>query len=340
MEGPKKEAPSYGLAVFRRVHGSPRYVFGSELRHHDTIRLIIRRAVVQRDLSHEWFFGKQELVEVEFSPTQFASLITTMNVGDGVPCTIKALDNVPVPHEPDEGVRTKFDRDLKEKAREAIAPLKEVRKLLETLNLSAKARNAVVEALTIAEMEVASNMPFLVRQFEEAMDNVVTDAKGQMEAFVMGAIERTGLEVLRQQAPALERPKDEEEHVQEDGIVKGPRFAVLGALTGLVIGTCCATPAGVRDVLRGEPEAVFVPWKPYSRDICAPYVPGYGQVSCMCDICRVVRLDHATPVAQRDQHGELHYRLYNGTFAGEHFHDSTMEPVPLRWVDDGEGDGN
>jgi len=90
---------SFGLVGFSRVQGST-HLFGSHLeRHHHFIVLRVHRAqVVHSSLGYDRHRtdGRVPIVEVEMSAAQFAEAITTMNVGEGVPCTIRSVEGCPM----------------------------------------------------------------------------------------------------------------------------------------------------------------------------------------------------------------------------------------------------
>lgn len=81
--------PSYGLLSFSRMSGGTTNLFGSSIQHKDTIKLCISECDVKRDLSTDWYHDNGRIIEVEMSYSQFAEAITSMNMGNGVPVTIR-----------------------------------------------------------------------------------------------------------------------------------------------------------------------------------------------------------------------------------------------------------
>ena len=51
----------------------------------------------------------------------------------------------------------------------------------------------------------------LAEQFSEQMDQTVTEAKAEVESYVAGLVQRTGLEALAEMAPQITEGKEEEE---------------------------------------------------------------------------------------------------------------------------------
>ncbi len=69
-----KTHPAYGHAVFSRVQGQIK-LFASPLAYHNEfITLTISRSELRHDLSRDWRHPTKELIEVAFSPAQFAQV--------------------------------------------------------------------------------------------------------------------------------------------------------------------------------------------------------------------------------------------------------------------------
>lgn len=106
---------SYGMVSINRTSSGGTYLFGSIMNHHSFITLTIKHAKVRRHLAQDWYSADSlPIVEIELSHTQFAELITSPGIGDGVPCTIRGLNGkllkeCPAP----EAMNSKYAEDLK-----------------------------------------------------------------------------------------------------------------------------------------------------------------------------------------------------------------------------------
>ena len=89
MNKEREKDKSWGMVGFYRNYGSGRELFGSDVTNHNTIRLTVKHAIKHRELGRDWTMGDDIICEVELSALQFAELLTNMNMGDGVPCTIR-----------------------------------------------------------------------------------------------------------------------------------------------------------------------------------------------------------------------------------------------------------
>lgn len=196
--------PSYGLITISRMTGGSgaKRLFGSPLaRHYGTIRLSIGSATWVHGLHHDRYHGglRGEHIEIEMSAAQFADMITSLNVGCGTPCTVRYIGGEAVPDPPDhateaEHIRDNFENSLDKYKEKARTYRKKIEGL--TSKLSEKARNEIRIALDVIEDQLASNVPFVVQQFQEATTKVATAAKAEVEAFVSHAIRAAGLDAI------------------------------------------------------------------------------------------------------------------------------------------------
>lgn len=194
--------PSWGMIGFYRNHGSERQLFGSDVSNHGTVCLKIKHAKKERALGRDWTMGTDIICEVEMSSLQFAELLTNMNVGDGVPCTIRytATDGIvkyqeeksklDVLYEERDAVVDRASSNLKE-ARDAIA------ELVNTKKLSKSVGNELVHKLSTALSDLeGDNFEFYRRQAHKEVDKLVVEAKSQISDYVTAKIYSVGLETL------------------------------------------------------------------------------------------------------------------------------------------------
>lgn len=202
--------PSYGKVGFSRVNSSGRgpRLFQSHTDNSTFVTLTIKRAEVAHDLGRDWTFGKEQLIEVHLSAAQFAELLTTMNMGDGVPCTIAYVGREKMPNPPEtetvgEKVRNTFRQEVKDKLVEMQQTRAEMATLMEKPNLNKTDRKTLLDQMDRLIGQFSSHAPFMLDAFEEAVEKTVTGAKAEVEAFMTSAIHKAGLEHLQQQAPTL-----------------------------------------------------------------------------------------------------------------------------------------
>ena len=196
---------SYGIVGLSRQTGGIGRLFGSALGKHDScISLTIRPAERIHSLSEDRYFGGRQrpFIEVHLSPAQFADMVTGMNVGEGVPCTVRWLDGKRMEDPPElptevEKVRTNFDKEMKEFGKKVGRDAERVQELLAQKTLKKADRDEIRGLVFKMAQEVQSNIPFVLSQFAEASQRVVTHAKAEVEAFVSSAVRAAGLENLQ-----------------------------------------------------------------------------------------------------------------------------------------------
>jgi len=204
--------PAYGTAVFHRMTGHPGKLFGSNIEeHHSFIGLTICQGERMHDLGRDWIHGGKELVEVWFSPAQFAELLTTMNVGSGVPCTIKHLgvaNRMPEIPEDEKSEPQRVVDDFKAKVDEIASVMDEkiavlTKMLEEKPSINKGDRAEIKQLLEYVQREVHANFPFQVQSFNEAVEKTTVQAKAEIDALVTGVVQAAGIEALRGKAKAV-----------------------------------------------------------------------------------------------------------------------------------------
>lgn len=207
--------PSYGMLRFSRTSGSATNLFGSSIQHRDTIRLRICEASVTRMLNSDYFNNDGELIEVEMSYSQFAEAITSMNMSNGVPVTIRWMrDKGNIENCPFEDKRKQFENEFKANLNEANTGteklLSEISDLFKNKkSLTKTDKDAVLSKLEAIRRNINDNNDFLYRQFNEQMDKTTLEAKGEIEAFAqnkLNSIAQAALVEQREQFTQLECP--------------------------------------------------------------------------------------------------------------------------------------
>lgn len=215
--GVRTTHPSYGTLLFSRRTGEKESLFGSSIQHRDTICMTLHHASIERGLNRDWIHGDKMIAEVEMSYSQFAETITSMNVGTGVPVTVRWTEkdgNIP----PCDFVskREQFENEFKEQrekvTRESQELIQEVTALFSQKGTLKKAdKEAILAKLFRLNMDIGANTDYIMKQFNEQMDKTVSEAKGEIEAFCqnkINAIASASLVEHREEFQKLESPVD------------------------------------------------------------------------------------------------------------------------------------
>lgn len=215
--GTKTSHPSYGTLAFSRRTGGKTPLFGSSIEHRDTIAMALYHADVTRGLHSDSIFGNSKIAEVEMSYSQFAEAITSMNMGSGVPVTIRwtEKDGV-IPSCDFVSKREQFEDEFKEKRKKATDEsqqlIKDVTEMFEQKkNLTKADRQEILSKLSKLSMDIGCNMDFISEQFNKQMDKTIMEAKGEIEAFCqnkVNSIANAALVEHKDDLLGLENPVD------------------------------------------------------------------------------------------------------------------------------------
>lgn len=208
----KEEHPSYGMISFGRINGRPTGFYGSEIVPDNYIEMRIYSAYTEKSLTDEKYYAKNMLARVRITPNQFSELITSMNIGDGVPCTIERLPDGRVEEfQATENRKEFIHNTFKERMVEYRQQLKEYEDRITELTKKKTLSKADIEEVRIATrtmtQEIDSNIPFFMRCFQETMDNIVVESKTAVESAILHKIHVAGLEQLHKENNLLRGPE-------------------------------------------------------------------------------------------------------------------------------------
>lgn len=183
---------AFGMIGASRVQNSHpgATLFDSDIQHQHTVIVKIATASRTRNLNRDWLHREKEFVEVELSESQWASFVSSMNSGTGVPCTIRHREDdylVPgLPYEPRLGesmdeVRTAGDR--------AIAKIREAFEVA-----AEKPTKANMQHLRAMIDNAPTNMHFAAVSLSEHAENVVQRARADIEAMVLSKAQQLGID--------------------------------------------------------------------------------------------------------------------------------------------------
>lgn len=195
---------SYGLISFSRRTGNPGRLFGSSLQTHEAyITMAVRKGTRISENGHDRYYGniRGDIIEVDMSAAQFAELLTTMNVGMGVPCTVRRVSGKQLEAPPEtklevEKARSEFKRKMGRISQVFTDKRKEAASLLDKKTLTKADKEAILAVLSKVEMEIAHNLPYALDMFEEAAEKVVVHAKAEIEAITTHNVIAEGVRSL------------------------------------------------------------------------------------------------------------------------------------------------
>ncbi|MGE5052053.1 MAG: hypothetical protein ACM3KI_11165 [Bacillota bacterium] len=209
MEKERFKHESFGQIKFSRVNGKANF-YGSELEQTHYISMEVSPSEIERDLSQDWYYTHGlPHISIRMSSGQFAELITSLNNGSGVPCTIESIGSkqmqpLPLQESRKEFVHRKFEERMKMFAETIRNEQIKAKELIKKKTLSKEDMRSLQHHIEWLTGEVERNIPFFAKCFQETMDEIVYEAKTEVENAIQHKINMLGLNELHKQNKLLE----------------------------------------------------------------------------------------------------------------------------------------
>lgn len=186
--------PYMAMAGFSRVSGRTN-LHGVDYPSGHFIVLRVYQGKVLRETTSDFYMSdhRAPIVEVAMSEVQFAQLISSFNIGDGVPCTFKArpvegaeIIQIDMPSAA-ESTEEKFTADVRETAKDAVDATKQALVLLNEILAGKTVSKAQVREIQAAvetvDRELDRNLPFILKRADEAIGKRTLKSKAEVEAY-------------------------------------------------------------------------------------------------------------------------------------------------------------
>ena len=197
-----------GQLMFSRCNGRNNF-YGSELEHDHYISMELHQSEKERTLSKDLLFNRgATIVKLRMTSNQFAEMITNMNYGSGVPVTIERIEGrgikkLPQQESRKEFVHRKFYDRMKEFGNTIRDNQEKAKQLVKKKTLSKQDIHDLTHQLDWLTGEVERNIPFFMKCFQETMDEVVVEAKTEVENAIQHKISVLGMNELHKQNKLL-----------------------------------------------------------------------------------------------------------------------------------------
>lgn len=193
--------PAYGMIGASRVSGSG-VLFGSDFEHQHFVTIEIGHAELHRGHSHDRFYKNDQVIRIALSEAQWARFVSSMNVGDGTPCTIERLNGESIPGLQAPVARhEQFKAEANAAVQETLAAMDEAIEMLGKMGGERSKAGQVSEHVQRARRKLGDSLPWVARQFQEHMEEVTEKARIEVSAYVHAEISRAGITALGGAAP-------------------------------------------------------------------------------------------------------------------------------------------
>lgn len=185
-----KEHPSYVCVEVARVSGGDFKLFGSDVPHNHKISLRIKPAERSDVPGQTHTSGMASIVELEMSYQQFGRLMSSTNLGAGVPATLRRMDGelVEKPPSADRGEKYKIKAEKKvDEVTDRLDALEnEIRDVLDPEEggyVNKGDRKQLLKKVEKIRTEIESNLPYLLQSLQEQIEKTVAEARSDIDAY-------------------------------------------------------------------------------------------------------------------------------------------------------------
>ena len=185
--------PAYGVVTVSRPQCTPGvYLFGSDLSHGHYISVTIQTAELERNLHRDWVFPKGQVVEFSMSEAQWGRFGSGAGRSQATPITLNRLSEgplvaIPGIKHPEKSRKDSFDKEFGVKLDKAMQGINTIAgQLEEVLNdksISKVKLKGIVANLKSQASSLPKNLDFAVESFKEATEDMVEEAKAEVEAY-------------------------------------------------------------------------------------------------------------------------------------------------------------
>jgi len=190
-DGVVERHPAFGLLRASRVTGRAT-LFGANFDVDAYVQIELQTAKLDSHLQTEWPFPEKIVATVAMSEAQWATFVSSMNVGSGTPCTIEYGPPAGALLERKPGIEREHggERRAEHIRRHVAQDLSKIQEAVVALNaladapgsISKSALRAALSGLTQAVTNAPSNYQFAADMVTEHMGTLAEELKAQIHA--------------------------------------------------------------------------------------------------------------------------------------------------------------
>lgn len=189
--------PAFAQISASRVSGGA-YLYGSDFQHQHYVVIRVAASELNRHLSNDWPNAKlSPMIEIALSEAQYAAFISSMNVGQGVQCTLESFNYKQIPGLPPVESRIEqFRFEGREDAQDTLNMIDEVMKEIEDSKMTKEQKRQLAWKLGRIRDNSKEGLKFVLKQFGEHMETTVQKARTEISAYAHHLLVKTGIAKL------------------------------------------------------------------------------------------------------------------------------------------------
>lgn len=210
--------PAFGQIAVFKVSGQ-RTLYGSDFVHDHYVSLCVYESQTKRSLARDWYSQTKEIMRLDMSEAQWATLVSSFGIAEGVPCTLNFANGTLRPQFPLRDSGQEYKIEASKVLDDSVKRLKELREKVaaNVQGLSKTRQEDILKHVEKAISDLTSSLPFVVDSFSEHMEERVEKAKVEVSSYLSNAVTRAGLESLVGKPPLLLSGRNEHESTIENG---------------------------------------------------------------------------------------------------------------------------
>ena len=211
-----------GLIQINRTYGGRNVLFGSNIPHDTCMRLTISQAYISRSFNENHYYPTNKIIEIELSPSQYAEMITNLNHGVGVPCTITKFMEERVPN--DLKLNDELNLVKSEYSESVDKIMEEIRNTIYEIPdekaMSPKKIRDLKRDLVNMLYRLTKEAPFMKERFDETIDKIFVEAKASIDDVVNLTLANIGLDTIKMQKLLENKNEIDENDRQSNSITE------------------------------------------------------------------------------------------------------------------------
>jgi hypothetical protein len=183
--------------VLTKSSGGSENLFGSEFGHQHMISIEINRVEEHASPGHSFLSEKETLIRFDMSESQWATHVSSMGMGAGVPVTLRRYkgESIPAIAKPVEK-KTRFKNELIRQTEESRKAFAELRAKIEAMKISGKQKEDLLDTVRSATAAFEAQAPYLADRFDEHTEETIEAAKVEIHAHANNVMRDMGLRAM------------------------------------------------------------------------------------------------------------------------------------------------